>query len=256
VRTPFNPIRHGLPLAVAGALLLSQAAPACAAPEASGRWEGSADIPGEPLRLVVDFARDSSGAWAGSVILPGRGVKGSALDGVTVSDKELQFGLASAFPGPTGSAPHVALGWQSDGSLAGTLQLGGRTAPVSLHRSGAAQVDFPPASTAISPGLEGTWRGRYELGGATRDVTLTLSNRAQQGAAGRLVIVGKRTTTLELDLVMQGREFITLRASSADFRIEGRFTAADDTIEGSMSQGPFAAPIVLRHQVEAGEKAS
>jgi hypothetical protein len=254
VRSPLRQLARHLPFVVlAGAWL---APPVLAAEPSAGRWEGTVDIPGAPMRLVVDLARDDRGTWMGSVILPGRGVKGAALDALVVSGEHVAFGLAAAFAGAAKQAPQVALDSQPDGSLAGSFSLGGQTAGVLLRRSGAAQLDRPPASTAISAGLEGRWRGRYELGGVPRQVTLTLANRGPAGAAGQLVIVGKRTTTLDVDLVVQGREFVTLRASSADFRIEGRLDAVDGVLEGAMSQGPFEAPIVLRREPAAGEKSS
>ena len=254
MRPPLSVILRALPLVVLGGAWL---APPCLAADApAGRWEGVVDIPGQPLRLVVDLARDDRGAWVGSAILPERGVKGAALDGVAVSGQHLVFGLAAAFPGSAAQAPRIALDGQPDGSLSGSFALGSQSAGVRLRRTGAAQVDLPPASTAISASLEGRWLGRYELGGVPRDVTLTLTNRAQGGATGQLVIVGKRTTTLDVDLVVQGREFVTVRASAYDFRIEGRLVAADGVLEGAMSQGPFDAPLVLRRQPAAGEKTS
>ena len=223
------------------------AAHAPAAPDAAGRWEGVADVPGNPLRLVVDLDPGPNGRWDGSVILPDRGVKGAPLDELAVSGCDVRFGLATAFAGGGGAQPRVALACQPDGSLAGTFELGGRRTSVSLRRSGPAQVDRPPANSVISAALAGRWTGRYELGGFAREVTLTLANRADTGGGGQLVIVGKRTTTLDVDQVAQGREFVTLRASAADYRIEGRFTA-DGAIEGSVIQGPFEAAIVLRRQ--------
>ena len=223
------------------------AAQALAAPDAAGRWEGVADVPGNPLRLVVDLEPGTNGRWDGSVILPDRGVKGAPLDELAVSGCDVRFGLAAAFAGGGGAPPRVALACQPDGALAGTFELGGRRASVSLRRSGPAQVDRPPANSVISAALAGRWTGRYELGGFAREVTLTLANRADAGGGGQLVIVGKRTTTLDVDQVAQGREFVTLRASAADYRIEGRLTA-DGVIEGSVVQGPFEAAIVLRRQ--------
>jgi hypothetical protein len=237
-----------LALAFVSALPAAQAA-ICAVPAISGRWQGVVDVPGEPVPLVVDLAPDPKVAWVGSAVLPGRGIKGAALDALGVSCAEVRFGLASAFPqAPAEGAPQVVLGVRPDGSLAGTWTIGSLSAPVTLHRTGEAQVDRPPVGTPISGALAGTWRGRYELGGVPREVTLTLANRDAQGATGRLVIVGKQTTTLDVDFVSQGREFVTLRAGAADFRIEGRFAAAEGTIEGSMSQGPFDAPLVLRRE--------
>jgi hypothetical protein len=243
-----------LPLALlAGACI---APPVLAAADPSGRWEGAVDIPGAPMRLVVDLARDDQGAWMGSVILPGRGVKGAALDGLVVSGGHVAFGLAAAFTGGAKQAPQVALDGRPDGALAGSFTLGGQTADVLLRRSGVAQIDRPPASTPISAGLAGRWLGRYELGGVPRQVTLTLGDRGPGGSAGRLVIVGKRTTTLDVDQVVEGREYVTLRASAADFRIEGRLSTGDGILDGAMSQGPFEAPIVLRREPAAGEKKS
>ena len=241
-------------------LLLAMGLAACAGaragPDASGRWEGVADIPGRPLRLVVDLDRDGHGGWQGSATLPGRAVKGAPLDGLVVDACDVRFALTAAFPGGDTLQPTVALACQADGSLAGSFRLGGRSTVVALRRSGAAQVDRPPASGAISAALAGRWTGRYEIGGAPREVTLTLANRDGEGGGGQLVIVGKRTTTLVVDQVTQGREFVMLRASAADFRIEGRFSPDEGVIDGGIAQGPFEAAIVLRRQVAAAEKAS
>ena len=238
------------------ALGLAACASAQAAPDAAGRWEGVADIPGLPLRLVVDLARDAQGRWEGSAILPGRGVKGARLDSLAVGDCDVRFALTAAFPGGDVLKPQLALACQADGSFAGTLALGGRSTAVTLRRSGAAQVDRPAPSSVLSPALAGRWTGRYELGGVPREVTLTLANRADTGGGGPLVIVGKRTTTLAVDQVTQGREFVMLRASAADFRIEGRFSPDEGVIDGGVAQGPFEAAIVLHRQAAAGEKAS
>ena len=236
-------------LAAACALATAQA---LAAPDAAGRWEGVADVPGNPLRLVVDLEPGVNGRWDGSVILPDRGVKGAPLDELAVSGSgcDVRFALAAAFAGGSGTPPRVALACRADGTLAGTFELGGRSAKVSLRRSGVAQVDRPPVNGVIGAALAGRWRGHYELGGVAREVTLTLANRADTGGGGQLVIVGKRTTTLDVDQVAQGREFVTLRASAAGYRIEGRFTA-DGVIEGAVVQGPFEAAIVLRRAEKA-----
>ncbi|HEY8977424.1 MAG TPA: hypothetical protein VIN75_24635 [Burkholderiaceae bacterium] len=247
---PWRPVASTLLLLAAG---LARA-DSHAASDPIGRWEGVADIPGQPLRLVIDLDRDAQGRWAGSVVLPGRGVKGTAVDGLAVDGCDVHLGLAAAFAGGDTLQPKLALACRSDGSLAGSFTLGGRAAPVSLHRSGPAQVDRPPAGRPITAALAGKWTGRYELGGFAREVTLTLANGADGNGAGQLVIVGKRTTTLQVDQVTQGREFVTLRASAAGFVIEGRFAAQDGVIDGGVSQGPFEAALVLHRQ--PGEKAS
>jgi hypothetical protein len=46
---------------------------------AAGRWEGSVQIPGNDLRLIVDFEQRDRGVWIGSIIIPRFNVKGAAL---------------------------------------------------------------------------------------------------------------------------------------------------------------------------------
>jgi|SRR5882672_46965 len=236
-----------------GSLLLV-ATVARSAPDPAGRWEGVAEIPGAPMRMIVDIARDPQRKWVGSVILPGLGVKGAPLNDLTVTDAALHFGLTSAFSTPLEPAPAVRLARRTDGTLAGELHEGGHAARLLLRRTGPSQVDIAPPSTAVSAALEGKWVGRYELGGHPRDVTLTLANHPPGAARGEIVVVGRRTTTLRVDHVVQGAEFITLQSNQAGFRIEGRWATADGTIQGQMVQGPFEATLVLHRAAGAEEK--
>ncbi|MBX3619824.1 MAG: hypothetical protein KF891_07550 [Rhizobacter sp.] len=236
----------GLPGAIAPSLAMA------AVPDAAGRWDGVAQIPGTPQRVVIDLEHEPSpgNAWAGSVILPGRGVKGAPLQALTVDDTGVRASLAAAFAMPAEPVPGLRLAWQADGSLAGTLQQGGHTAALALRRTGPPQVDRPVPDTPLSPGLIGRWVGRYTLGGAPREVTLTLANGPGGTGRGELVIVGQRRSTLVVDHVVQGRESLTLQASAAGLRIEGRWATADGAIDAQLVQGPFAAPLVLRRVAE------
>ena len=225
--------------------LLSAGAPAATAADLSGRWEGTAQVPGAPQSLVLDIASGSSG-WRGSIILPGRGVKGAPLSALRVDAASLQAELASAFVLPAQPAPVLRLTAQADGSLAGDLRMAGASAAVHLQRTGAAQVDVPATGTALSAQLTGTWAGRYELGGVPREVTLKVANGPDGRGRGEIVVVGKRTTTLPVDRVVQGREFVSFESSAVNYRIEGRWATPDGSIQAQVVQGPFEAPIVLR----------
>ncbi|MBT9597138.1 MAG: hypothetical protein IV094_14245 [Vitreoscilla sp.] len=231
--------------------LLGLLSAACqAAPDMAGRWEGEAGIPGGALAMVVDLANG-----AGSVTLPGRGVKGAPLADLMVEDNGLRFTLAAAFSIPQASAPAARLRWQADGSLAGSFSQAGLEAPLSLRRTGPPQVDRPVPGTAVSPELTGTWRGRYELGGYPREVTLTLANQANGLGGGELLIVGKRTTRLPLDRVRQARGFLTLDAAGADIRVEGRWQPAGTgpaRFDGQVVQGPFEAALTLTRDATGG----
>lgn len=164
---------------------------AAAASAPAGRWEGEAHIPETPQRVVLDLAPDTAGDWAGSLTLPGRGVKGAPLETLKVgADGTVQADAARAFGGPPSDLPtQLALRMLPDGRLEGEWRQGGHAARLTLRRSGEAQVDVPPSRTALPAALAGVWRGRYELGGYPRDVTLTLQATTSPGSqAGELLI--------------------------------------------------------------------
>lgn len=221
----------------------------------AGRWQGVADLSGEPLQLVIDIDRAPAASaaapsWIGSATLPGRGVKGAPLARLVVTaGGEVRFSLAEALPS-AGATFDVGLARGADGQLAGELRQGALAAPLRLVRTGVAQVDLPVPATALSPALTGTWVGRYELGGHPREVTLTLANGAGGLGGGELVIVGRRRSQLPIDHVVQGREWLTLTSRAASLRIEGRH--GDGTIDGRLVQGPFEVALVLRRAGTGG----
>lgn len=244
-------LRAGLVLALAW-----RATAALPAPPAEGRWEGMVAIPGAPMPLVIDLQSDDNRTWIGSFILPGRGVKGAPMESLVVNEQGVHFGLGAVFAGAPDIGPgEVRLRWVGD-RLSGEFLQGGHRAPLTLSRSGDAQVDRPAPTRPPSPEMAGTWRGRYELGGYARDVTVTLSPQDGAAPAGEIVIVGKRRSVLTIDRVHQGREFITLESSQAGVRIEGRWSGRPGRIDGHFLQGPFEATLVLHQQDATGPAAS
>ena len=228
-------------------LLAGMAAAASHAnPAIAGRWEADAQLSGAPLRLLIDIAPTAAG-WVGSAILPGRGVKGAPLRELVVDAQgQLSFKLAALGD----ASAHLRL--QTDGALLGELHQGGHQAALRLQRLGPAQVDLPLASTPISRELEGVWRGRYELGGYPRDVTLTLSQRDGVGHA-ELLIIGRARNLIPVDRVTQSEQFVQVVSDATGITIEGRWRAADNSLRGQFVQGPFEADFVLR-KPETGSK--
>ncbi|MFO1271573.1 MAG: hypothetical protein U1F50_07845 [Rubrivivax sp.] len=203
-----------------------------------GRWEGWARVPGAAQPLVLDLE-----GGRGSVTLPGRGVSGAPLRDLRQSDTAVSASLAAAIPayGASAPAPAVELALRADGRLAGRFNQAGWSAPLELQRTGAAQVAPAPAGTAIDPALAGTWRGRYELDGVPREVTLVLA--ATQPASATLVIVGKRRVEVPVDRVAQGPAYLTLESSEFGLVVEGR--VGHGVIDGTLQQGPFDLPLRL-----------
>jgi hypothetical protein len=222
-----------------GALALAGAA-TVAAP-LDGRWEGRAQVPGAPLVVVLDLAGDS-----GSVTLPERGVSGAPLRDLRTAANAVSASLAAAIPtlGAPVPAAAVELVLAADGRLTGSFRQGGWAAPLALVRTGAAQVTPAPGSTPIAAALAGLWKGRYELGGVPREVTLTLVD--SRPATARLVIVGLRRTEVPIDRVAQGPVYLTLESSEFGFVVEGR--VGDGVIDGTLQQGPIEVPLRLTRE--------
>jgi hypothetical protein len=220
---------------------------ACAAAQdLAGRWEGSIQIPGREFDLIVDLTQAGGKNWIGSIIIPGLDVKGAPLAQLSVRDSDVSFTIKGALASER-TGPATLQGRLTDqGALSGNFLQAGNSAPFVLRKTGPAQVELPPKSTAISKDLEGVWKGDYEMNGYPRHVTLTLSNRDSGQGAAQLVVVGKRTTDAPVDLVTDADGFLTIESHEIGITYEGRLKKEAGEIRGTFTLGPFELPLVLR----------
>jgi hypothetical protein len=214
---------------------------------AEGRWEGQAQVPGVAVPVVVDIAAGPQG-WIGSITLPGRGVRGAPLQALAVHGTTVRAEVGAA--GAPGTEIGIALRQSAGATLVGELSQGGHAAPLTLQRTGPAQVEPTPASTPIAPSLLGTWVGRYDIGFGPRDVTLRL-DAAPDGREPKatITVVGRRTVEIAIDLIVQHGAFVTLAANAADIALEGPWALEGGQWSMAWRQGPFEAPLLLRRQV-------
>jgi hypothetical protein len=231
-------------------LLLCLPALAFAANPPEGRWEGPVRIPGRELQLVVDLAQDRNGTWTGSIIIPGLGIKGEPLSDIAVSDTDLTFGTGNALGSPAYGPARFNAHLTAVGRIEGEMSQGGNVAKFSLERVAAAQVESSPRSTPVGRDVEFQWRGDFELGGYPRHVTLTLENHPNAAATAKFVIVGKQTTDLPVDLVIEEGDFLRIESRANHVAFEGRFIKGSGEIRGLIELGPFELPLVLRRAPE------
>jgi hypothetical protein len=217
-----------------------------AAESAAGRWEGSAQIPGEELKLILDLSDESGKGWIGSIIVPGFGVKGAPLADLHVRSSDLAFTIKGALGNEHVGKAELIAHLTADGHLAGDFMQGGNSAPFVLEKTGPAQVELPPRSTPVSRELEGEWQGEYELTGYARHVTMRFSNHGADAAAVEFVIVGKKTNNVPVSLLTQEGDFLTLKSDEFGITYEGRFRKEAGEIRGTFTQGPFELPLVMR----------
>ena len=210
----------------------------------TGRWEGHSQIPGRALPLVVDLAQDGASAWVGSIIIPGLGIKGAPLSNIVVTNSNVTFELANAL----GSPPAAFNATRAGDAMAGEMRQAGNVAKFSLAKVGPPQVESPPRSTVVAQELESPWAGEFELGGYPRQVTMTLENHAGAGATAKLVIVGKQTNDLPIDLVIQADNLLRVESSATQVAFEGRIDIGRREIKGTLELGPLELTLTLRRR--------
>jgi hypothetical protein len=220
-----------------------------AAPPPEGRWEGSVEIPGHELPLIVDLARTSAGGWTGSIVIPGLRVKGAALANLVVTDDQVSFDLGNVLATPSGAAQFSAQTVTAD-RMTGEMRQAGNVAKFALAKRGPPQVDPPPQSTAVARELEADWVGEFELG-YPRKVTITLKNHDRAGASAKFVIVGKRVNDIPVDLVVQQGALLRVESQATQIVFEGRLRDGADEIRGAIELGSIELPLTLRRVKKA-----
>jgi hypothetical protein len=228
------------------AIIFASAALSPAAENAAGRWEGSAQIPGLDLKLIVDLSEDAGKGWIGSIIVPGFGVKGAQLVDLHVRSSDLAFAIKGALGNERAGKAELKAHLTADGHLAGDFTQGGNSAPFVLEKTGPPQVDLPPRNTAVSKELEGEWKGDYEMMGYARHATMKFANRGADGAAVEFVVVGKKVNNVPVSLVTQDGDFVTIKSDDFGITFEGRFVKEAGELKGTLSQGAMEAPLLLR----------
>jgi hypothetical protein len=233
-------------LRLVATILLAAAALSQAAESAAGRWEGVAQIPGQDLRLIIDLANEEGKGWTGSIIVPGFGIKGAELVDLHGRGGDLAFAIKGALGNERSGRAEIQAHLTGDGHLAGDFKQGGNSAPFVLTKTGPAQVEPQPRTTAVAGELEGEWKGDYEMMGYARHATMKFANRGAEGAALEFTIVGKKVNNVPVTLVTQDEDFLTVKSEEFGITFEGRFNKAAGEIKGTLSQGPMEAPLILR----------
>ncbi len=227
-------------------ILFASALVCQAAENATGRWEGSAQIPGGEMKLIVDLAEESGQGWSGSIIVPGFGVKGAPLVDLHAKNPGLAFTIKGALGNERTGQAEISAHLTADGHLAGDFRQGGNSAPFVLEKTGPPQVELPPRSTPVQKELKGEWKGDYEMSGYARHVTMIFAEPGSEVPALEFVIVGKKTNNLPVSLLTQEGDLLTIRSDEFGITYEGFFRKEAGEIKGTITQGPFEVPLIMR----------
>ena len=222
-------------LFVVSCALLSRAAEQ--RPPLSGQWEGSVQIPGYELHVVIDLAQKDQ-EWVGSLTAQQFGVKGAPLSGLVVKENDVEFGSRG---GVTFKA-HL----ETDGVLKGDYTQGGNSAPFLLKRVGEAHVDFPELSTPISKDIQGEWKGAFQFLKLKINVILKLPDGGTPKApAGEMVVIDWGNAKMPITLWKQEGNSIFALLGDGGWSYEGEFHKDSAEITGNLRMSFLELPLSL-----------
>jgi hypothetical protein len=201
-----------------------------------GHWEGTVQLPDDPLEFSVDFTRGKSGEVVGTIDIPRERIEGLPLSTLSVDGTSIKFAARADQP-LTGVLA-------SDGrSMSGKYEILGFDVPFKMTRTGDARVTGPLTSPPIGKALEGTWNGVLSAGGGALRVALTLLNQPDGTATGTMAVIDQAGLRVPVSIRQDGTGVaLDLKAVGATF--SGTLTGSELT--GTYQQGPTTVPLTFR----------
>src|SRR6478736_7592245 len=137
---------------IVATLLLAGSTTARAQPslDPSGHWQGAVQTPSMPVPFDLDLTKDAAGRFSGTLSVPAQKIKGLPLTKVAVEGASVNFQARS-------DQPFTGVLSDDRQSMTGEFLISGNSLPFTLTRTGAAQIEAPRRSAALSKQLEGTW---------------------------------------------------------------------------------------------------
>jgi hypothetical protein len=162
-----------------------------------------------------------------------------------VTDSDISFDVGGSLATVTAPAAFTAR-VSATGDMKGAMKQGGNEAKFELQKIGEAQVEHPQQGTRVAHDIEDQWTGDIELNGYPRHITITLENHGDAAATAKFVVVGKQTTNVPIDLVVEEGNFLRVESQANRVAFEGRFVKEKGEITGVFEMGSIELPLVLR----------
>jgi hypothetical protein len=218
----------------------------------SGHWTGALQSPDREMNFEVDLTKNAKGEIAGTMNIPDEHLQGLPLLMAALKGKAINFSARKdqSFAGDL--APD---GKSISGTFTGTGPLGGEfTVPFVLNRTGAAKIEAPIQSAAISKELAGTWNATIQKksDGTLVHFVLMLANHPT-GATGRFVAVDEGGLELPLSITQKGAN-VTLDIKAIHGTIVGTLNPAGTELVGTFTQGPGVAPVTFKRVADGDAK--
>ena len=135
--------------------LLAVIVTAAAAPQLTGHWAGTIELPGTKLEIDCDFKVQADGSWTGDISIPAQNAKDLPLTGIAVKGNEVTFAI-TGIPGEPVFKGSIA----TEGTaISGSFVQGGQTFTFQLSRGDSpaakAKIALAAFDAIVAKGLQG-----------------------------------------------------------------------------------------------------
>lgn len=230
-----------LAIALLTLVLAAVSAPAQAAVDPSGHWEGTIQAPQMETAIEIDLARNGAGVLIGTFGQPGERLTGLPLSDIALDGTSIRFQIKGkagerAFDGTL----------SADGkSITGTFTMQGFPMPFTLTRTGDAKIATVAGGPRLGTELVGSWDGTLDVKGTQMRLTLTMTNRPDGTSAASFVNLDEGLE-IPVSAITQAGSSVTLEIKSIGGSYTGSVNGAGTELAGTFSQGPGSVPLTFK----------
>jgi hypothetical protein len=228
--------------------LFGAAAKAQTQPTASGHWEGTIDVPGTALEIMIDLTRSDKGLWKGALAIPSQNLKDFPLSNVKVDGLNVAFEMSNAPGTPTFKGKLSA-----DGKIInGELSQSGQIFPFKLDRKGDSKLsaaDAPASSITVSADVEGNWQGTLDVGGTTLRLILKIAKAADGSYTATLDSPDQGNTDLPITTLTATADALSFEMKYVSASYQGKFNKERTEVTGTWVQGG-SLPLTLKREAK------
>jgi hypothetical protein len=203
-----------------------------------GHWDGALQLPDREMPISVDLAKNAKGDWIASFGVPPQKLKAIPVSNIAVDGKSVKFQV-TGIPGTPAFSCTLGEPEQMKCEVAGPQG----AVPAKLKRTGAANVELPTVSPAVSKELEGDWEGAIETPGGPLRLVLHLVNQPDKTVKATVDSPMQNATGLALSAVTQSESTLEFRLPLVSGSFKGTINKAMTEIAGEWSQGSSIAPL-------------
>ncbi len=211
----------------------------------TGHWKGTIEIPNaSPQEFQVDFSKNAQGNIVGTVTA-GADAAALPLLSVTTRARTLTFYART-------DQPFQGQMSESGVFMSGTARLSGYSLPFSMSRTGDAHIEPDPTSAAVTPKLEGVWRGVLKADGAEFHLILTIANQPGGTALAYSVSTDEGGLRVPVVVTEQGSNIgFTARGVTSSYT--GTMNSSGTEITGIWTQRASSFPMTFTRAATAGK---